>query len=111
MVEEKISAAEMQFIQFVSMFSNSAMQHLGKFTNPLTGKIEKNLAAAQATIDILAMLKEKTKGNLTKREEETLTNSLANLQLNYAEEVKREEGKEEKKSEEKRPEAEAKKSS
>ena len=111
MVEEKISASEMQFIQFVSMFSNSAMQHLGKFTNPLTGKIETNRAAAQATIDILVMLKEKTKGNLTKREEETLTNSLANLQLNYAEEVKREESKEEKKSEEKRPEAEAKKSS
>ncbi len=111
MVEEKLSASEVQFIQFVSMFSNSAMQHLGKFTNPLTGKIEKNLAAAQATIDILAMLKDKTKGNLTKREEETLTNSLANLQLNYAEEVKRKENKEEKKSEEKRPEAEGKKSS
>ena len=90
MVEEKISQSELQFIQFVSMLSNSAMQHLGKFTNPLTGKIEKSLEAAQATIDLLSMLKEKTKGNLTKREEETLTNSLANLQLNYAEEVKRE---------------------
>ena len=111
MVEEKISVSEMQFIQFVSMFSNSAMQHLGKFTNPLTGKIEKNLAAAQATIDILVMLKEKTKGNLTKREEETLTNSLANLQLNYGEEVKRGESKEEKKSEEKSSESESKKSS
>ena len=116
MMEEKVSASEMQFIQFISMFSNSAMQHLGKFTNPLTGKIEKNLAAAQATIDILAMLKEKTKGNLSKREDETLTNSLANPQLNYAEEVKRaeskkEDKKEEKKSEEKSPEAEGKKSS
>ncbi len=97
MVEEKISQAELQFIQFVSMLSNSAMQHLGKFTNPLTGKIEKSLEAARATIDLLSMLKEKTKGNLTKREEETLTSSLANLQLNYADEVKREESKKDEK--------------
>lgn len=90
MAEEKISQSELQFIQFVSMLSNSAMQHLGKFTNPLTGKIEKSLEAARATIDLLSMLKEKTKGNLTKREDETITSSLANLQLNYADEVKRE---------------------
>jgi len=93
MVEEKMSQSEMQFIQFISMLSNSAMQHLGKFINPVTGKIEKSLEAAKATIDLLAMFKEKTKNNLTRREEETLNNSLANLQLNYADEAKREEEK------------------
>ena len=109
MAEERMTQSEMQFIQFVSMLSNSAMQHLGKFTNPLTGKIEKSLESARATIDLLSMLKEKTKGNLTKREEETLTDSLANLQLNYADEVKREE--EKKKGEKEKPTSETKKPS
>ena len=85
--EEKFK--ELQFIQYISILANSAMQQLGKIMNPLTGKMEKNLEAAQATIGLLSMLKEKTKGKLTADEEKVLSNALANLQLNYADEAKR----------------------
>ena len=82
---------EIRFIGFISMLANAAMQNLGKFVNPITGKTERNLESAKATIDILSMLKEKTKGNLSKEEERTLNSALANLQLNYVEELNREE--------------------
>ena len=100
-MEEKEKEMEGQFIGFVSMLSNSAFQNLGKFVNPITGKMDRNLMAAKGTIDLLSLLKEKTKGNLTKNEESVLSNSLANLQINYLDELKREE-------EERRKEAEKK---
>ncbi len=61
------------------------MQHLGKTLNPVTNKVEKNLPAAQATIDMLDMLAEKTKGNLSASEEKLLKGVLAELKLNYVE--------------------------
>ncbi len=98
MVEEgqKISEEELsqlRFIQYVSILANSGMQQMGKIMNPVTGKTEKNLEAAKATIELLSMLKEKTKGNLKPDEEQILANALANLQLNYADEVGRTEKK------------------
>ena len=91
--EDKVISEEefkqLRFIQYVSILANSAMQQLGKIMNPLTGKMEKNLEAAKATIELLSMLKEKTKGNLTADEEGVISNALANLQLNYADEVNR----------------------
>ncbi|HID93719.1 MAG TPA: DUF1844 domain-containing protein, partial [bacterium (Candidatus Stahlbacteria)] len=57
--------SELRFIQYISILTNSGMQQLGKIMNPATGKMEKNLEAARATIELLSMLKEKTKGNLT----------------------------------------------
>jgi len=93
MVEEgKISEeqlSELGFIQYISILANSVMQQLGKIMNPVTGKMDKNLEAAKATIDLISMLKEKTRGNLTTNEEEVISNALANLQLNYADEVSR----------------------
>lgn len=79
--------SEMRFIQYVSILANAGMQQMGKIMNPVTGKTEKNLEASKATIELLSMLKEKTKGNLTTNEEQVLSNALANLQLNYADEV------------------------
>ena len=85
--EEQLS--ELRFIQYISILANSVMQQLGKIMNPVTGKMEKNLEAAKATIDLISMLKEKTRGNLTANEEEVISNALANLQLNYADEASR----------------------
>ena len=90
--ERKINEEDLlkwHFIQYISILANSGMQQLGKIINPLTGKMEKNLEAAKATIELLSMLKEKTKGNLNADEEKVLANALANLQLNYADEIKR----------------------
>lgn len=81
--------SELRFIQYISILTNSGMQQLGKIMNPATGKMEKNLEAARATIELLSMLKEKTKGNLTNKEEKVIANALANLQLNYADEINR----------------------
>lgn len=83
--KEKLS--ELIFIHYMSSLVNAGMQQLGKIMNPLTGKMEKSLEGAQATIELLSMLKEKTKGNLTANEENILSDGLANLQLNYADEV------------------------
>ncbi len=74
---------EIQFINLVSALAASAMQQLGKFVNPLTGKTEVNLQGAKATIDILEMLMAKTSGNLNVNEQNLLRTTIANLQLNY----------------------------
>ena len=73
------------FQGLVISLAAAAMQHLGKTLNPLTRKIEKNLEAAQATIDMLDMLEAKTKGNLDDAEAKLLKGILGELKLNYVE--------------------------
>ena len=65
-----------QFMGFVGLLTNSAMQQLGKLVNPVTGKAERNLEGAKATIDMVKMLQVKTKGNLSKEEQQVLDTSL-----------------------------------
>ncbi len=76
------------FMQLIIGLQSSAWMLLGKVANPVTGKVEKNLEAAKATIDMLIMLQAKTKGNLTKVEEDYIANTISQLQLNYVEEKK-----------------------
>ncbi len=73
------------FQGLVISLAAAAMQHMGKTLNPVTQKIEKNLQAAQGTIDMLDMLADKTKGNLNEAEGKLLKNILAELKLNYVE--------------------------
>jgi hypothetical protein len=75
------------FAQLILMLHAAAMQHMGKIKNPVTDKIERDLPASQAMIDILEMLRGKTKGNLTPEEENTLDQMLTDLRLNYVDEV------------------------
>ncbi|MBI5207660.1 MAG: DUF1844 domain-containing protein [Candidatus Firestonebacteria bacterium] len=75
------------FVDLILSLSSMAVQLLGKTINPETGKIERNITKAQATIDILAMLKTKTRGNLSKREQDMLDTTLSTLQLNYFDEL------------------------
>jgi hypothetical protein len=75
------------FANMVVMLSSTAMQQLGKLINPETGKTETNLEAAQMTIDMLEMLRSKTRGNLDAGEERMLNEMLATLQLNYVDAV------------------------
>ncbi|GEM_PF-401696 len=93
---------EIQFVQLVFSLKTSAIIQLGKIANPLTGNIERNLNEAKYTIDMLNMLKEKTKGNLTADEEKIINDAVFELQMNYIDEVKKdEEGEKEAKPEEK----------
>jgi hypothetical protein len=75
------------FMQLILGLQSSAWMLLGKVANPITGKEERNLEAAKATIDTLLMLKDKTKGNLSKNEDDLLSNILQQLQLNYVDEA------------------------
>jgi len=77
------------FIFVVSFFADWGWQAMGKVANPVTGKVEKNLELARKIIDIVEMLKEKTKGNLTKDEERLLSATIAELQLNYVDELEK----------------------
>lgn len=75
----------MLFANLIIMLSSSAMQQLGKLVNPEEGKPHVELEAAQVTIDMLSMLKEKTRGNLDDSEQAMLNDLLASLQLNFVE--------------------------
>ncbi len=75
------------FMQLVVMFHSLTMHQLGKIKNPVTDKIERNLPSAQGTIDMLEMLKEKTKGNLDSNEDRFLSELLKELKLNYVDEA------------------------
>jgi len=74
----------MDFIDLISIFEISGWQALGKIPNPVTGKSEQNLDAVQNAIEILILLKEKSRNNLSDEEEKRLSAAIANLQLNYA---------------------------
>ena len=74
-----------RFIEFVLMQAQNAALFLGQIPNPQTGKGEVNLEVAKMFIDQLAMIQEKTRGNLTSEESTVLRNALSNLQLAYVE--------------------------
>jgi hypothetical protein len=74
-----------RFIEFVMMHAQNAALFLGQIPNPKTGQGEVNLELAKMFIDQLAMIQEKTRGNLTNEEATVLKNALANLQMAYVE--------------------------
>jgi len=99
---------EIQFVQLIFSLKTSAIMQLGKIANPLTGKIERNLNEAKYTIDMLNMIKEKTKGNLTSDEQKIIDDAVFELQMNYIDEVKKdEEGKKETKPKEEKSKEES----
>lgn len=75
------------FMSIVLMLASACWQQLGKVPSPVTGKMEKDVKNAQVTIEILEMLRNKTKGNLTPEEEKLINNTIADLQINYADEA------------------------
>lgn len=78
---------EVMFQSLIMMFETAAMQHMGKLKNPVTGKIEKDLQQAQYAIDILDMLKEKTKNNASDSEKRMIESIVASLKLTYVDEL------------------------
>ncbi len=82
------SSRELLFLQVISMFQAAAMQQLGKFIDPTTGEVTRDLTQAKISIDILDVLKQKTKGNLTEVEGELLDKVLFELHMNYVDELK-----------------------
>jgi hypothetical protein len=74
-----------RFIEFVMMQAQNAALFLGQIPNPQTGQGEVNLDLARMFIDQLAMIQEKTRGNLTNEEAAVLRNAISNLQVAFVE--------------------------
>ena len=87
---EEAEYGELNFLNYLSSLVFQAMIFLGDMPNPVTQQPEKNLRQAKFLIDTLALLKEKTKGNLNKQEEELLNGSLYELQMRYVDVLKQE---------------------
>jgi hypothetical protein len=95
--EEKINPL---FLQLVLSLQSAAWYQLGKTVSPLSGKIERDLDQAKASINLLAMLQEKTQGNLGRQEKQILDNTVYTLQMNYVDELEKDKGKADKQAEE-----------
>jgi len=79
---------QLNFSMFVISLSTQALAHLGEIPNPIDQQSTVDLAAAQEMIDILGILKEKTKGNLDQSEAALLDSVLYELRLKYVERVR-----------------------
>jgi hypothetical protein len=73
------------FSAFVLSLARTALIHLGLESHPETGGQTANLEAARETIDVLGMLEEKTRGNLTPDESELISKMLYTLRMSYVE--------------------------
>lgn len=77
---------KIDFSGFIFSLYASAAFHFGDMADPATGKQEKNLPAAKQMIELIAMLKEKTEGNLTEDEKRTVETLLYELRMRYVKE-------------------------
>ncbi len=77
------------FLHLVLGLQQSAMMLLGKLMNPMTRKVERDLDGARDTIDTLAALELRTRGNLDPDEARVLQQVLTELRMNYLDEVKK----------------------
>jgi hypothetical protein len=75
------------FSSLIFSLSSTAFLHLGAMPDPNTGKTEKNLALAKQTIDLLGVLREKTRNNLDQEEENLFEHLLYDLRMAYVKEV------------------------
>ena len=74
------------FVGFVLSLAHTAAYHFGDVPDPVSGEAgTTNLAAAQQIIDILSLLEEKTRGNLTAEERQLLEQLLYELRMRYVE--------------------------
>lgn len=79
----------LDFTTFVLSLSTSALMHLGLAEGPDGVPHEPSLPLARQTIDLVALLQEKTRGNLTGSEERLLSQVLHDLRMNFIEKAGR----------------------
>lgn len=85
---ESDTLPSIDFATFILSLSHSALLHLGQAPHPDTNRVEANLPLAKQNIDLLGLLEEKTKGNLTGDEERLLAQVLFDLRMRYVERSK-----------------------
>ena len=86
--EKETEPFQVDFSTFIMSLTSSAFYHLGDMPDPSTGKKEVNLPAVQQSIDMLIMLREKTKGNLKEDEKKLLEQLVYELQVKYVAKTK-----------------------
>ena len=83
---EPSEGADLTFAGFVISLATTAAMHFGDIPDPVSGTAaEANLPAAKQMIDILSLLEEKTRGNLTAEERQLLDQLLYELRLRFVE--------------------------
>jgi hypothetical protein len=100
-VEDKAKQSNVNFTVFISGLIMEGLAALGVMKHPATQNIKKDLGHAAMVIETLDMLREKTAGNLTKEEAESMEMALHQLRVGYVAESEKEKGGKEQKSEEK----------
>jgi hypothetical protein len=80
---------EIDFGMFIMSLASSVLVHLGEIEHPDSRERVANLPLAKQTVDILGMLREKTRGNLTQEEAQLLDNLLYDLRMKYVDAKKR----------------------
>ena len=88
--EDESDYGELNFLNYLSSLVFQAIIFLGEMPNPVSNQVEKNLRQAKLLIDTIAILRDKTKGNLNKEEENMLNGALYELQMRYVELYKQE---------------------
>ena len=81
--EQKAALPEISFVNLILSLSTSALIQLGEIQDPTTQQAEKNLPLAQQSIDLISLLQEKTKGNLTPEEGQLMEHILYDLRMRY----------------------------
>jgi hypothetical protein len=83
--KEPFTEAEVTFTTFMVGLSTQALAALGEISDPVSGASTKDLQAAQQLIDIIGMLREKTRGNLDRDEDGLIEAILFDLRMKYVE--------------------------
>ena len=83
------TGAEISFASFIFSLSTQALVHLGEMPDPVDGSSHVNLEGARQIIDILAILGEKTRGNLDAAEASLLESALYDLRMRYVDRARR----------------------
>lgn len=81
--------SELNFSTFILSLSTSALVNLGEFPDPISNQNTINLPVAQQTINIIEILQDKTRGNLTAEEDRLIDMVLYDLRMKYIEAAKK----------------------
>lgn len=85
---DEMPLPEITFASFLISLSSSAFIHLGDMPDPVSGETQKDPALAKQTIDLLGLLREKTRNNLQEDEEKLFDHLLYDLRMRYVKETR-----------------------
>lgn len=83
--DDAAASGELSFSTFVMGLTTQALMHLGEIPDPMEQTVAHDLPAAKQMIDLLAILRDKTRGNLDVAEAQLLDNMLYDLRMRFVE--------------------------